>query len=285
MSIVGLLDSLPENSDPALPEAANALLDEVRAVIKPQAHDLRHTIRINKHMMDRASTCARQVAAPTPDADPEAVLLGNLVDIAHQIRSRRPTIADLTTTDWCRLANLNSETLGATLERRIDDDPAWWADALAHLAALDAMTPQRTWLTEVPVQASIAPGVVASLRLDGFIRVDGVGCVIELKTQNTAVDRSARNRVADINVGALLVASAYAVPIGFAALLVTHDGSIATHHTDEAHIAIAAQRIADTVEIALRVHHASSLDEIPATPGNYCAWCPLAGNGCDAAAL
>ena len=283
VSIVGLLDSLPDPADPALPAVANALLNDVRAVIEPHTHRLRHTIRVNKHLMDRASTCARSVAAPTLDADPDAVLLGNLVDIAHQIRSRRPTLAGITTADWCQLANVSSETLGATLERRIRDDPAWWNDARAHLAALDAMTPPRPWLTEVPVQAMLAPGVVASLRLDGLIRVDGVGCVIELKTQHTTVDRSARSRVADINVGALLAASTYDLPIGFAALLVTHDASIAAHVIDEAHLALAAQRLVDAAEIAVQAHHASHLNEIPATPGTTCSWCPLAGNGCDAA--
>lgn len=281
MTTLRMLDALPEVMDPVPAALAGELLDEVRAVIAPQAHELRHTIRINKSTMDRAGMCPRRLAAPDTEVSPDAVLLGNLVDLAHQVRSRCAEISSVTAVEWCRLASLVSEEFGLTLQQRIEDDADWWGEAAAHLAALDAMLPDRRWLTEVPVQAALAPGVIASLRLDGLITVDGVGCTMELKSQHSRAESSARNRVGDVNVGALLASTTYDLPIGVATILVTNDASVETHRIDEAHLEVAAQRLTDATEVAIRVHHAKTLDEIPAIPGGHCAWCALAGHGCD----
>lgn len=288
-----LFDALPDQLTPPPVATATDLLAEVRGLleeIRTRASSALQPkpapIRVNKSTMDRATRCPRSVGAMLEPAEPQAVLLGNLIDIAHQVRARGISITQLRVEDWSALTHLADSQLGEAFDTRIEAEPQWWETASAHIASLDAMLPEnRKWITEVPVQASLLPDVVASLRLDGFITREGVGCVLEVKTERSQAEASLRDRVMDLYVGALLASVVYDIPVGAAALLVTHTGNIEVHSIDEASLSIAAQRLADTATIVLQVLHTDSLLSIRATSGSHCHWCPLATSGCPEALI
>lgn len=275
MQLPTLEEQVPTGHIPGSAATARECLATIREAIRVEPASTTATT-INKRIVDSALRCPRSLLAPSSTSESNALTLGNLVDIAHQLRASGVEIGHRSQEEWAALSEVSGKELGAQFEYAVTDNPAWFDDALAHIASLDAMLPTgRPWFAEVAVQAALGTNLAVSMRLDGLIRFDGVGCVVEIKTGRSNASSSLRDRAGDLMIGALLASATFDLDIGAAAILVTQDGSIETHRISDASFDLAAQRLTDAALTVLRSQQVTSLLEIPAQTGNHCRWCSL----------